>query len=83
MFRRNALMIVADGDSLRRLQKALGAISEFFDVHLGRPFVLRRYGVLFRQHKLSRWQARAFMLEALAIRKTSQKVICECVIFLS
>jgi hypothetical protein len=51
MLRRHTLMIVANGNSLRRLQKALGAVGEFFDVHKPAS-VGRRYGVLFWQHKL-------------------------------
>jgi hypothetical protein len=34
MFRRDALMAHADGNGLRALQKALGAIREFLNIHI-------------------------------------------------
>jgi hypothetical protein len=34
MLRTDPLVVHADRDGLRRLQKALGAIGEFFEVHL-------------------------------------------------
>jgi hypothetical protein len=37
MLRRNPLVVHADGDGLRALQEALGAIGEFFEVHMRYP----------------------------------------------
>ena len=48
---RDALMMLANGDGLRRLKEAAGAIGELFQIHPSTPLSWRRYGVARRQHK--------------------------------